>query len=1015
MNKCYYRIVWENYPSDKTPLHEQNLNRIDVAADEMDNRIISLDSAKFDKSEAQQLVKYIEYDESTGIFKITHYNGASYTIDTLLEKLAINFDYDYQTQRLIIELSDGTVKYVDLSALITQYEFLESDTVHFSIGADGKVQAEVKEGSIQEKHLRPDYLADIKVEVAKAESSATAAEASKTAAAASATTAITKAGEASVSAQDAANSAATATEKATAAGNYATNAASSAASASNSATTAAEKSDESAASAINAADSASTASAKANAASASATAAAGSATSADTYAKKAQSYAVGTGGVRPNEATDSAKYYYEQSKGISEGLSGVLQPMGTIAFSRLPSLADAASGWMYNISDQFTTTAEFREGAGHTIPAGANIYKTADGFWDVLAGTPVTGVKGSSETSYRKGNVNLTADDIGALPLAGGTMDSNAVINFEQGWFDVDAIIINSDDGCTTRIAPNYIFIKGYEGRTGFLSAEEVDTNVILTTSEDITHEINTGGRYPILDSNNLQKYITQMAVPFVMPPDIKVGTHVEIATNNEGGNYILVAPDGTRWEIDAYNGNLRIFTYANNVKTGIIINKFGQVTFPFGAWSDTFAGTLHGPVYAAGGVGGRGVHINANEIAIDLPPEEGYAGGLIWYQGSTAVGCVGYYKQGGYYYIGTDYENPDGELFTGHIHVKYGCGLFTRHIEGAGNDAMLFLNYNHPNSSVCVGDVAGTAGGTGHLYIGTKAAIWADTEGGNVRIMSPNDVEYQMDAFNDNLRLYRHVGDDYRSAFVVLEDGTTDFPFGVVTDYICGTTGQYGRISITPNYPGRYKVLNDSTIHIGFDNEVGYCVAPYSDNHYMLGRALRRWKDVYAANSAIITSDESLKRDITPLDENMTKDFIMGLQPISYIRTDGESGRTHYGMGAQSVERLMEELGMTSMDFAGLIKSPMHEDYEVEEEVEVEKLVPNENGKPISRKVREIQKVTKQREIPGRYRYGLRYEEFIAPLIKMVQMQQEEIEELKKTRDGMMRRLEKIEKAFFC
>ena len=506
----------------------------------------------------------------------------------------------------------------------------------------------------------------------------------------------------------------------------------------------------------------------------------------------------------------------------------------------------------------------------------------------------------------------------------------------------------------------------------------------------------------------------------------ISAGGKARMWTDNEGGNFGLTAPDGTQWEIDAVDGNLRMFTYENGVRVGLTINKYGQVTFVSGAWSNAFHGTLYGALSgsmtAQGGVGGRGIHANANGFGIDLPPEEGYAGGLVWYQGNNseevnAVGCMGYYKQGGYHYIGTNYENPAGELRTGiirtnsHIYIKYGCALYARHIEGAGSDATLFLNYNHPASIVAVGDTDNHAGGTGLLYVGTRAAIWTDAEGGNVHIMSPNDVEYQMDAFNDNLRLYRHVGDDYRSAFVVLEDGTTDFPFGVVTDYICGTTGQYGRISITPNYPGRYKVLNDSTIHIGFDNEVGYCVAPYSDNHYMLGRALRRWKDVYAANSAIITSDESLKRDITPLDENMTKDFIMGLQPISYIRTDGESGRTHYGMGAQSVERLMEELGMTSMDFAGLIKSPMYEDYEVEEEVEVEKLVPNENGKPIPRKVREIQKVTKQREIPGRYRYGLRYEEFIAPTIKFCQMLQDQMNTLKAENQELKDRLARVEK----
>lgn len=42
----------------------------------------------------------------------------------------------------------------------------------------GKVTAKVKEGSIQEKHLRPNYLADIKVEVAKAEASKNAAASS---------------------------------------------------------------------------------------------------------------------------------------------------------------------------------------------------------------------------------------------------------------------------------------------------------------------------------------------------------------------------------------------------------------------------------------------------------------------------------------------------------------------------------------------------------------------------------------------------------------------------------------------------------------------------------------------------------------------------------------------------------------------------------------------------------------------------------------------------------------------
>lgn len=38
------------------------------------------------------------------------------------------------------------------------------------------------------------------------------------------------------------------------------------------------------------------------------------------------------------------------------------------------------------------------------------------------ADTEVIGVKGNNETEYRKGNVNLTAENVGALPLTGGTI-----------------------------------------------------------------------------------------------------------------------------------------------------------------------------------------------------------------------------------------------------------------------------------------------------------------------------------------------------------------------------------------------------------------------------------------------------------------------------------------------------------------------------------------------------------------------------------------------------------------
>ena len=147
-------------------------------------------------------------------------------------------------------------------------------------------------------------------------------------------------------------------------------------------------------------------------------------TQAEEYSTLSKSWAVGGTGTRDGEDSDNAKYYYEQTRNISQGLGGALLPMGTVSFVNLPALSDAGSGWMYNVSDQFSTTGDFNEGAGKVIPAGANVYKTADGKWDVLAGTPVTTVNGQT------GNVNITAENIGAISKSGDS--SSTTVTFEQ-------------------------------------------------------------------------------------------------------------------------------------------------------------------------------------------------------------------------------------------------------------------------------------------------------------------------------------------------------------------------------------------------------------------------------------------------------------------------------------------------------------------------------------------------------------------------------------------------------
>lgn len=185
--KIYNREYWENFPSEKTAINRDRLNNIEGGIDAIDDRVCALDTTKVDLTKANELVKEILWDESNGTLTVVKMNGSKAVIDTKLEKLAVNFKYDPESQQLVITLDDGTVQNVDLSSLITEYEFLDSDTIAFAIGSDGKVSAIVKEGSIQEKHLRPDYLADIKVESAKAVASAKSAGESETNAAKSAT------------------------------------------------------------------------------------------------------------------------------------------------------------------------------------------------------------------------------------------------------------------------------------------------------------------------------------------------------------------------------------------------------------------------------------------------------------------------------------------------------------------------------------------------------------------------------------------------------------------------------------------------------------------------------------------------------------------------------------------------------------------------------------------------------------------------------------------------------------
>lgn len=566
-SKIFNRINWLNRPSTNTPLNATNLNAGDSAIDKLDDRIITLDTVKADMQVVNGMVSDVSLNSNTGVITVTYKNGSHVDYDTNLEKIAVNFSYDYVNQRLVLTLSDGSKQYVDMSALITQYEFEDSATIAFSINdKTGAISAFIKNGSITDAMLETGYLAKITEQAAKATNMANSATTSSNSAYDNAklsqSYAIGGSGvrdgedtdnskyyseQASKSASASANSASTASTKAS-------EAASSASSASASATKSATSESNASKSASSAATSMSTANSKANEAASSATLAGNSASTATSKAAAASTSA-------SNAATSeaNAKKYYEQAKAISESFSGALRPMGTVTFANLPSVGSASAGDMYNISDEFVTTSDFVEGAGITEPAGSNVYKTVAGKWDVLAGSPVTGVKGANETNFRRGNVNITCENIGALATDGDSQDNT--------------VTFTSNDSLTGDSTAPELLTIGETHASIFSKVSTIFKNVRWLLSKMGTTDISTLGDGTVTGAlstlnSNKQDSDTAITTSNIGSQTVYQATHIgncevqNVASGNK--NYYLGADGGTN-PIQWIPRNSMAVGYANN------------------------------------------------------------------------------------------------------------------------------------------------------------------------------------------------------------------------------------------------------------------------------------------------------------------------------------------------------------------------------------------------------------------------------------------------------------------
>lgn len=141
----------------------------------------------------------------------------------------------------------------------------------------------------------------------------------------------------------------------------------------------------------------------------------------------------------------------------------------------------------------------------------------------------------------------------------------------------------------------------------------------------------------------------------------------------------------------------------------------------------------------------------------------------------------------------------------------------------------------------------------------------------------------------------------------------------------------------------------------------------PRRDDNFWLGSSSYAWQDLYVVNDPSVVSDKNRKKNIT-YDMSLYDLFFDSLRPTPYKLINGNSGRTHIGLISQDVEIALFDCGLTSLDFAGFIKSPLLDN----------------NG-----------------EETGKYNYSLRYGEFVGLCIDQIQKLKSRISKLESQKQG--------------
>lgn len=250
----------------------------------------------------------------------------------------------------------------------------------------------------------------------------------------------------------------------------------------------------------------------------------------------------------------------------------------------------------------------------------------------------------------------------------------------------------------------------------------------------------------------------------------------------------------------------------------------------------------------------------------------------------------------------------------------------------------------------------------------GLNRVLTSDANGnaywGSSSVLSSGDADW---VFVSGSTLSDQVYHD--GPVVIGRTGTTTHQLDIDNGLTTGTTFAVGDV----------EVITDGNNATQFSHRV----VPVSDNLYDLGNSTHRWRDVWAVNTAVQTSDAREKINIQDLNYGINE--VMLLKPVTYkwkkeqvgtVVLPNKDKRTIVGLLAQDVEKVIPEV------------------------------VYKHNWRPKSEAENDVYVQTTSDRV------GMNFNELIPVLVKAKQEQHDKLISLKEKNQTLIEKLEALKKA---